>query len=315
MEKATEHLPAALAGSLSVSHSSPLPFKDVEKSLRAFEVVAEFPKLTFLENLVLTDDGSVVFTSHEEGRVYILREGSEATVLATISGKTTGIASLDGDGYIVSAFAADRSAAVFVIDNQGRTSGEFKLPDATFLNGIAPAGNGNYLIADSYKGVIWMFNIADGKARVWLDDPALKRLSEMNPAPAANGVKIFGPHVYVTNTQAKTLLRFALKNGVPVGAVELVKSNVLLDDFALDSRGTVYAATHTFNSLVRIDPDGRMAILADLSSGMAGSTAVALDEARGLLYVTTNGGMLRPPEGGLQTGKLVRIYLHRSATH
>jgi sugar lactone lactonase YvrE len=293
----------------SPASAQPLPFADTPKALLNAEVLAEFPPKTFLENLVREADESITFTSHEEGRLYRLKPGGVPQTLATISGKTTGIATTDEGNFVVSAFSANGAAAVFLISKDGTIMREVAIPDAIFLNGVTRAPDGDYLIADSFKGVIWKFQARTGTAQVWLDDPALRRANDKIPTPGANGVKISGNFLYVTNTNARTLMRFPMSQGRASGPAEILKTNVNLDDFTIDSKGTIYSTTHTLHSLVRIDQNGDMRMIGDLSSGMAGSTAVVLDEARGELFVTTNGGMLRPPEGGAQTGKLIRVKL------
>ena len=62
--------------------------------------------------------------------------------------------------------------------------------------------------------------------------------------------------------------------------------------------GNLYGATHVYNSVVRITPQRVVTVIADVSQGLAGSTAAAFGrnaEDRTVLYVTTNGGMSAPP--------------------
>jgi hypothetical protein len=94
---------------------------------------------------------------------------------------------------------------------------------------------------------------------------------------------------------------------------EVVLSAIGLDDFDFDPAGNLYGATHVYNSLIRIDPQKNVTVLAGLAQGMAGSTAVAVRaEKTGLqAWVVTNGGMSLPPEGGVQTGKVLRVDLAR----
>jgi sugar lactone lactonase YvrE len=83
-----------------------------------------------------------------------------------------------------------------------------------------------------------------------------------------------------------------------------------IDDFAVDTEGNLYGATHVYNSVVRITPDRKITVIAGLEEGMAGSTATAFGKSsvgRNSLYVTTNGGMSSPPPGGIQPGRVVRI--------
>jgi len=87
-------------------------------------------------------------------------------------------------------------------------------------------------------------------------------------------------------------------------------TNINLDDFAFDEKGNLYGSTHVYNNVVRIDPERRTTIIAGLDQGVAGSTAVAFGRSAHdlhALYVTTNGGMSSPPDGGIQPGRVVRL--------
>ena len=56
-----------------------------------------------------------------------------------------------------------------------------------------------------------------------------------------------------------------------------------------------YIAAHVLHSVLRL----------------AGSTSVSLDPRDPVAdYVTSNGGLLNPPDGGVQPGRLVRLTVH-----
>ncbi len=64
--------------------------------------------------------------------------------------------------------------------------------------------------------------------------------------------------------------------GFKPGAASLFLDKVTIDDFAFDERGNIFAATNVYNGVIKIMPDKQITIVADLSSGVAGSTSVVI---------------------------------------
>jgi hypothetical protein len=189
------------------------------------------------------------------------------------------------------------------------------MPDAVFLNGLTHLTGSRYLVADSYRGLIWVVDTEAKSYRVWIQHPALATNADpFHPLPqyfpGVNGTKLFGGYVYASSTQQQKLVRIPLNPDFTAGVLEVWMTNINLDDFAFDEKGSIYGATHVYNSLVRIDPERRITVIAGIEQGLAGSTAVAFGRAEAdctSVYVTTNGGMSVPPEGGVQPGRVVRF--------
>jgi hypothetical protein len=174
----------------------------------------------------------------------------------------------------------------------------------------AKTGQLQFLIADSYKGVIWDVNPSTKTAKVWLADGSLARVSADNPTPAVNGIKMFDGALYASNTIKQLLIKIPVTNG-KAGTPAVLLKDVGLDDFDFDKKGVLYGSTHVYNSVVSVQPDGKVTVLAGLEQGMAGSTAVAVKSTKAstTLYVTTNGGLSLPPPGGVQPGKVLSLQL------
>jgi sugar lactone lactonase YvrE len=169
-------------------------------------------------------------------------------------------------------------------------------------------------VADSYKGAIWRVDLARGEAAVWLEHELLSRSNEQNPTPGVNGIKIDKNRVLVSNTAKQLLIAIAMNPDGSAGVPQVLHQSLNIDDFAIDADGSILAATHVYNSLIRIAPDGAVTTIAGPAQGMVGSTAVAFGRSpddRRQLYVTTNGGMFLPPAGGVEPGKMVRVSLDR----
>jgi hypothetical protein len=151
--------------------------------------------------------------------------------------------------------------------------------------------------------------------RVWIEHPALATNADpFHPVPqffpGVNGIKLFGGYAYASSTQQQKLVRIPVQSDLSAGKLEVWMTGINMDDFAFDDQGNLYGTTHIYNSLVRVTPDREITVLAALSEGMAGSTAVAFGRTTNdqtSAYVTTNGGMSLAPEGGVQPGRVVRV--------
>ena len=299
-----------VGAALAQAPQLPPIFQNVPLALMPARTVAELPPMTFLENLVFDRQGRAYVTSHEDGTLYRYSAGGRLQLFARVPGKVAGIALHPSKGLLVSGADASGRATVFAVSLTGRVSVVGTLPDAIFLNGLAQLDADIYLIADSYKGVVWRFNASNGQATEWLAHPLLSRADTNNPIPAANGLKIRHRTVWVSNTARQTLLAVPVLASGAAGVPRVVKNQVKFDDFAIDDDGTIYGATHVYNSLIRMAPDGTLATVATAEQGMTGSTAVAFGRAQGdrrRLYVTTNGGMFLPPLSGVGPARLVQL--------
>jgi hypothetical protein len=280
-------------------------FSSARETLAPVRAVASFKPMTFLENLIV-DGKSIVFTSHEDGRIYRIADGGNADAFSTLPGKVSGIAARNS-GYLVTGFDVSGRAVAFLLDASGALRSTVVFPEAIFLNGVVRIGPTSFLIADSYKGVIWRFDEAGGGVSVWLDSELLKRSDPQNPTPAANGLRLHQNAVIVSNTQKMTLIRVPFGPDQSAGAPAVLRDKINVDDFAVMSDGSILAATHIYNNVVRIHPDGRIDIIA--REKMTGSTSVALSGDGKTAYVTTNGGMFLPPPGGVAEAHLLAIDL------
>jgi hypothetical protein len=272
-------------------------------------VVAEFPKGTFLENIAVDGSGNLFINSHLEGKVYRIDPQGKRSEWARIDGTIAGIA-LNPDGSALSSgWVKGKEPALFTVDARGRSERLMRLPDGQFPNGVVRLGDGRYLVADSYRGAIWAVDSVKKSATLWLEHDSLKRADVNNPTLAVNGIKVFGGALYASNTARQWLVRIPIINGA-AGAPQTLMQGMGLGDFAFDDAGVLYGATHVYNSLVRVTPQGVVSVIAGVAQGMAGSTAVAVVKSQAgatTLFVVTNGGRSLPPEGGLQSAKVLRV--------
>lgn len=301
---------ASIARMVVAALNNDLPpiFTNIPEAIIPAQIIAEFPVNTFLENIAVDTEGNLLITSYEEGKIYRVTTTGDITEVANTNGNAAGIV-VDHQGNLLVAGAThDKIATVFRIDHNGTVDSIITIPDAIFLNGMAPLTDNRYLIADSYKGAIWEIDAIKKTARVWLQHERLARSSPNHPFPAVNGLKIYNSTLYASNTQRQHLIRIPINNDYTAGVPQLFLTNVNLDDFAFDVQGNLYATTHVYNSVVRIAPDGQITTITKAEQGMAGSTALAFGRGssdRARIYVVTNGGMSLPLPAGLEPAKVV----------
>jgi putative intracellular protease/amidase/sugar lactone lactonase YvrE len=284
----------------------------VGTELASARTVAEFPVKTFIENIGIDESAEMFVSSLEEGTVYRLADG-RSTATAQVD-KAAGLAFDHSGRLLIGSSVGSKATGIYRLGPNG-VEMVVSMPDAVFLNGLTHLTGSRCLVADSYKGLIWEVDVAAGSHRIWIEHPALATNADpFHPMPqyfpGVNGIKLYGGEVYASSTQQQKLVRIGLNNDSSAGTLEVWMTNINLDDFAFDEKGNLYGSTHVYNSVVRIDPERRITIIAGLDQGVAGSTAVAFGRSGHdlhALYVTTNGGMSSPPDGGIQPGRVVRL--------
>jgi sugar lactone lactonase YvrE len=274
------------------------------------QLITSFPVNTFLENLAISSDGTIFVTNHEAGQIVRITPDGRQHIHASFEGKVSGIAFTSDGGLVVSGWNAESVSVVVHVALDGTVETLVTLPEAMFLNGITPLSTNRYLMADSYRGAIWLFDLAQPQASIWLEHPLLARSTPESVIPAVNGLKRFGNVLYVSNTEKMLLLRIPLNTTGEPGNPEIFVEQTNIDDFAFDVEGNLYGATHIYDSVVRITPDGETTTIAQAEQGVTGSTAVAFGQQesdRTAIYVTTNGGMFLPPPTGVVAANVVRL--------
>ncbi|WP_414519193.1 SMP-30/gluconolactonase/LRE family protein [Nostoc sp. PCC 9305] len=302
-----------------MGNSAVLPpiYVDTTIELAPAKVVTSFPINTFLENLAIpaagypyAPDGTIFVTNHEVGEIVRISPDGNQQIHATVEGKVSGLAFTANGGLVATGWNADSIPVISLVANDGKVETLLKLPDAIFLNGITPLSDTQYLTADSYRGAIWLIDIAQPRASIWLEHPMLARSNSENITPAANGLKRFGDFLYVSNTEKMLLLRIPIDTANRPGEPEIFVEQTNIDDFAFDVEGNLYGATHIYNSVVRIASDRSTTLIAQAEQGVIGSTAVAFGQTqsdRTAIYVVTNGGMFLPPPTGVVPANVVRL--------
>lgn len=270
----------------------------------------EWPAGTFLESIAIAADGTMYIADHESGEVVRRPRDGAAAKFAKLPGSLTGLEVAADGGLLATGRVKGGAETVYRVAADGAVEPLVAIADAKFLNGLTRFGAGAVLVADSATGTVWHVDLTTRAASAWLSHDLLGRRAPDSRFPAANGVKVFGDHAYVSNSDRALVVRVPILPGGTAGAPEVLARDVVVDDFAFDVDGNLYGATHPLNTVVRIDPKGTVTTIAGPDAGVVGSTAVAFgvtpaDERT--LYVVGDGGVFAPPGGKLQPAKLVAL--------
>ncbi len=272
--------------------------------------VAQFPAYTFLESVAVDPEGAVYVASHEDGKIYRFSETGERQDVATLSGKIAGLVFTPQGDLLVTGWLDGKVPTLFQVNRSGELIHSITMEGAIFPNGITLLENNRYLIADSFLGAIWQFDVSTNSLSIWLEHEWLARRSPESQTPAVNGLKRFGNTLYVSNSDKAMLLKVPLQDDGSAGIPSVFVQGKVIDDFAFDTNGNLYGATHVFNSVVRVSPEGKVTVIAEADQGATGSTAVAFGRQAGDetgLYVVTNGGMFLPPATGVVPAEVFRL--------
>jgi sugar lactone lactonase YvrE len=278
-----------------------------------FEGIAQGPH----GSLVLAGSTGLDYATGDTSRIrgeVIARaaDGTERVVFTPPVGSTAGVTAIALDGTMFMAVTGSgRGLWRIEPDGQGRLLAA--TPAGSWPNGVSfgPAGpHGPVYLADSALGVIWLIDPDSGALDAAYEGDEL-RARPGALAPGANGIQRFGEHLYVTNSDAATLLRFDVDDRGRLGQPTVVVTGVPGDDFAVDRDGTFYVTTHIFDTVVRVDPDGRRAVVASAAEHVTGATDCTLvrdSHGPGTLYVVTDDGALVSGDTGA-AGALVALTL------
>src|SRR5579872_1291243 len=174
MKKPMLLLSGLFSANLLMAQSLPPIFDSVERKLLPAKTIAAFPKGTWLENMLIAPDGVFYVTDYPEGKVFKVSTSGDTTLFARIEGKIAGIVMgvLPGE-FLVTGWDAAGRAAIFRIDRTGKTEKRLNIAGGMFPNGIIHLRDHQYLIADSFAGCIWLYDVTGNTATLWLKDERL----------------------------------------------------------------------------------------------------------------------------------------------
>jgi streptogramin lyase len=235
------------------------------------------------ENLALAPDGSIYLTFNRSREVGRLSRNGELTILTTLPQDTAGRAIVSGivrmsDGSLYVNYNAGSQSGIWRITADGKTVQQVvAIPAAGWLNGLAYDARQHALYAtDSTLGAVWKISLTDDTASIWAQDAQLQPTTASGKG--ANGLKIHGGVMWVSNTTQGTLLRIPINPNGTAGTVSVAAKGVTgIDDFAFASDNEVVAAQNSITqaSIVDVDTGAHTTVLT-AANGLSGPTSVAV---------------------------------------
>jgi len=255
------------------------------------------------ENLALEPGGSADVTFAEaaqvarvslHGQVRILAQlpepagGAACPVLGSLlraPALTVGIVrSHAGTLYVALCTGSPDLQGIWRVSPNGSARRIAALPPGGIPNGMALDDRHGFLyVADSLLSVVWRVSIPGGSAVAWAAGPQLAPGGGLG----ANGMKLHDGAVWVSNTQAGTLLRIPIRADGSAGPIGTVATGLPgIDDFAFTGpgiRASILAAINRLSTVVLIRPGGSEQTMLTAADGLSNPSAVAV--RGGTVYV------------------------------
>jgi hypothetical protein len=283
---------AVVGGHILGYQASTVPESTAENS-STFETFATLP-LTNTENIFETSDGSIYITGMDAHAVVKVTGDRRVEQFANVasSGWVFGIVGSDDGGFVLTASErpyfhrvgqdrifdfSDMGAQVVLLDKAGNVTATIAAAKGAFFNGIAAAGNGIFLIADSANGIV-QFDLRTKQLHPWLADEAFAPTDPVRVG--ANGIKVHDGWVYVSSRGAIYRVQIGADGG-PKGALRVFAQGVQVDDFDVAKDGTLY-----LSSLTAVSPRGEVR---EFRKNVPTGPAVAVSREGRWLYWPTRG--------------------------
>jgi hypothetical protein len=160
------------------------------------------------------------------------------------------------------------------------------LPADSLANELAlDAATHELYISDSALGVVWRAPEAGGTAEIWASGPPLAPTEFLG----ANGLKLHDHAIWVSNTDAGTIVRIPIESDGSAGPISTFATGLAtIDDFNFVGSGDeIVAALNRDNQVALVAPNGSHSILLDASDGLEGPTSIVVRSHT--IYVASGG--------------------------
>lgn len=293
-----------------------LPYEPV-----AARVVKTYDEGVWFESVRAGSDGTLYLAAnlgldftrgdyyrHAHGEVIARRpDGTERILFTTPEGSVAGVFAVAPNGTLYMS-SNGVTPGIWRIPPDGSGAMLTKLPQGAWPNGLDFGPDGMLYTPDSALGLIWRVDPDTGRAEIALKDKLLSARPFVSLAPGANGLHFRDRTLIVTVSDSTKVLAYPMHLDGSFGAAEVIASGIPGDDFAIGPDGSLFITTHPYNTLVRVYPNGRRAIIADARQRIIGATDAVFGRGnhdRDVLYVATDGGAFT---GGPKTrGQLVAL--------
>nr|WP_241847967.1 hypothetical protein [Streptomyces sp. CB03578] len=242
------------------------------------------------ENIALAPDGSAYVTFAAARQDARITPGGSTRILATLPAPadggvhtpvlgfalTTGIVRAhDGTLYFLYATGTSELTGLWRLRPGGTPQRIAALPAAGLPNGLAldPRTRSLY-VTDSVLGTISSVPTTGGTPRTWSAAPELASTGFLG----ANGLKIQGGALWVTNLDQGTVLRIPVLRDGRVGRVQTWATGLAgIDDFVFTGHGDqILAALNGPGEVALVQPDGAHSTVLTAADGLQNPTSIAL---------------------------------------
>lgn len=239
------------------------------------------------ENIALEPDGSADVTFAFTGQVARVDPAGRVTVLGQVPVPADGDVPNNHSKIFLGGIVRAPGGTLYFTVSTGTAGGTgvyrlrpgvppvrvAALPAEDFLNGMAADwSRGRLYVADSAHPAIWSVPVRGGAPAVWATGPVFAPTGGFG----ANGVKVHGGAVLVSNIGSGTLVRVPVGPGGRSGTPRVVARGLgPVDDFAFRGR-TVIAAVNQDDRVVAIGRDGTIITLLTAADGLDDPTSVAV---------------------------------------
>lgn len=314
----------------------------IPATLPKYTTVATFPRGTFLENLAVRHDGSILASDMLAGQVWYIdprakdpqasvelvwqfggsdakkekevdngdqsegEEHSHGMYSSTPAAEAIVESPIEPDVFYITSGVHGKQGTwhIYSLDmrsfdneNGGKVVHVNRLAaitSATWLNGGTALPHPTrplILMAESYQGALYAYDIHSGTVSLWLSHPLLGKITTRPPWPALNGVKYHADgYVYFTNSDRAVLgrIKVDMTLGRPASEnpnatsrtgeeaafdVSILASGCAGDDLCLDAEGNIYIATNPMNTLLKISGLATLTSSAGSASSKPGSSS------------------------------------------
>lgn len=241
------------------------------------------------ENITLEPDGSADLSFATAHQIVRVSPAGKLTVLATLpapadggvntplvhSPRTFGITRApDGTLFFVYNTGTADLTGVWELTPGGTPQRIAALPADSLGNGIALDPLTGFLyVADSATGVVWRVRDTGGTPTQWATGAQLSG----NGSFGANGLKVHGASVWVSNTAQGTLLRIPILRSGTAGTIQTDAMVPGIDDFVFPGPTNVaLAALDGASQVALVAPHGTPDIVLTNADGLQNPTSLAV---------------------------------------